>query len=539
MESATGANFRKEAQPVLALLFFGTMAAATYFMATASIPIVPFEIPFGLVRVLPLQYWILLMATILLLTASVASRNVSYLWVSAIMLTLIMPGLSDLINPYPRDAFATIATQYIAMTGAFSPANHVYLNFPGSEILFSSLVIVTGASPTTVLRAYGLFYNLFLLGVCYASFRRFGVTQIAAILGSLAFVLSFYMQGVLIYSSLNGFLFYVLIASVILMPYANRTTNAILLTLFFSAMVVAHAFSPILTVAGVIGVLLGWRIASIIIARTGLHFSADPPRVNPIILVAFLLILAAYWAYFAFMPFSWGLVGLTSVRFFSLFEAVGAPLIAPRTVYEMNYASITRLYAPILFLAFAIYFLVVPDRRKLQMLLLTLGLVGAVFIAVAGYVQEFLPRIFAFAIFPLNYGVARLFESHRRILRAAAVITLIVVLGLHLPAHFGQDAVYVFPNSSVQGIQFLAQHSYSNCTYNSTDSYFMNHYSFDVYRSNMSNQGPGSYYVLSYPAANLAIYKEGKTYQELTLRVSSSEYNSVYSNGLFEVYLMT
>ncbi len=533
-------TLQRYVERTLAPLFLLTVAAATYFMATASTPLVPLEVPFGFVKVLPTQYWILLFATVLLLAASITCRSLPYLWASAITLTAIVPALSNLIDPYPRDIFATVATEYISKVGVFNPLEHIFLNFPGSEIVFSSIVIVTKLDPTAVIRAYGLFYNLLLLGISYVSFRRFGVAQIAALLGSLTFVLGFYTQGLLIYSSLNGFLFYVLVAGLVLMPFTNRKANLMLLTLFFAAMTITHAFSPFLTIAGVVGVLLGGKIVDrLIIRRVGVRPLGEAyPQVNFSTAIIFLLMTTSFWAYVAFGPFSAGLFEVSSINPANLFEGVISPLLSPQTTYEMSYANFARLYAPVLFSAFAIYLLAVPDKRRLQMLFLTIGLGGTVAVAVAGYAGEFLTRIFAFALLPICYGVSKLFESRRMTLKAVALITLALVLGLHIPAHYGQDAFQTYPTSTIRAVQFLAQHSHPNSTFDSTEREFGWNYYFDVYRSNLSDTEVGTfYYVLSYPAASWEIYSHGDyPFAQLSSRLNSSAYNSVYSNGLFTVY---
>ena len=520
-------------------LFFSTIAAATYFMATASSPLVPLEVPFGFVYVLPIQYWILLLVTVLLLAASIISRRVPFLWVAAICLTAVVPGLSNLIDQEPRDIFALVATQYISRSGTFNPAQHIYLNFPGSEIIFSSLTIVTKADATSVIRAYGMFYNLLLLGLCYVSFRRFGVSQVPSILGALTLVLGFYAQGVLIYSSLNGFLFYILVASLVLMPVANLSKNMMLLALFFAAMTITHAFSPFLTLAGVSGVLIGGAIlGKFATRRAGFPLSEVSPRVSLSIIAIFLLVAAILWAYFSFGPFAKGISTLSSINLTNLLEGVFSPLLAPQTAYEVSYARFATLYAPVLFVPFVIYLLAVPDKRRAQMLLLTLGLVAAVVIAIVGYTEEFLIRLFAFALLPLSYGISKLFESRRRTLKAVGFIALALVLVLHIPAHYGQDAFQVYPISSLHGVEFIAQHSHPNSKFDSTVRELSWSYYFNVYRSDQPDKQAGTfYYVLDYAAASWLIYNEGdNAYFNLTLRLNSRYSNLVYSNGLMNIY---
>jgi len=490
--------------------------------------------------VLPITYWLALMLATVLLMGSIARRRITYFWASAILITVLIPGLGDLIYQYPRDIFAIVATQTIAAKGSFSPADHVLLNFPAPELVFAALAAATGAGPLVVVRGFGVAYNLVILMLCFVFFCRLGLPQDAAVLGALTLVLAFYLQGTLIYSSLIGFIFFILVAGIILAPFSDRRVTVLLLGVFFSAMVVSHAFSPYLTIASVAIPLMGWKIADSTIMKLKLsHFCGERPPSNWLVLILFLLILTAYWAYFASTPFSWGLLALNSRDLLSLLEGASSPLISPQTAYERSYVQVTQIYAPVMFFAFVVYLFTIRDGRRLQLVLMLAGLSGALVFALAGYLQEFLARIFAFATFPLSYGVGMLFGSSRRILRGIGIIALLMVMTLHLPAHYGQDSFQVIPDATIQGVKFVALHTYSNASFSSPFRSLSWSYYFDVYRlNNPANAGPGLYYVLDYASNSWILYTNGDSaLRELTNRVTSDRYDRVYSNGMFDLYL--
>jgi hypothetical protein len=533
-------GLEQQARTLLPALLMASITTVVYFVATMPVIIVPREFPFGILKVMPIQYWIALSLSVILLATSLISRRISFALIASLLLIVLIPGLGDLIYPHPRDVFAVVAAQRIAQIGHFSPADHVFLNFPGPELIFSSIAVVAGTSSLNVVRGFGLVYNPMVFMLSIVLFRRLGVNQRAAILSALILVMSFYMQGVLIYTSLLGFVFYLMIAGLILVPFTNESTNTFVIIVLFTAMVVSHAFSPFLTLVGIGVLLIGWRFANSVLKRTGLSgFRGDAPAVSRLILVPLLFILTTYWAYFAFTPFSWGLLQLNSVDFFSLIAGASAPLLSPGTVYQRSYVQLAELYAPALFLAFAAYFFLLRDKRRLQILLLILGLGAGILFALAGYLQEFLARIFTFAAFPLSYGIGRLFESNRTLLRGIAFTVLIVVAGLHLPAHYGQDSFQIFHDSTFHGVRFLAQHSFSNAQYNSSVRELSWHYYIDVYRTdNSAGAKPGSYYVLDYSSGGWILYSSGnQTLHLLDQHLSSNRYDTVYSNGMFELYL--
>lgn len=113
---------------------------------------------------------------------------------------------------------------------------------------------------------------------------------------------------------------------------------------------------------------------------------------------------------------------------------------------------------------------------------------------------------------------------------------MLVAFGFHLPAHYGQDAFLVYGDSTVVGIRFLANHSFSNAPIDAPVRELSDHFYIDIYRT-WDGIGPGSYSVLSYPSANWVLYSEGQAaLGELTGKVESSNYARVFSTGEFEIY---
>jgi hypothetical protein len=215
-------------------------------------------------------------------------------------------------------------------------------------------------------------------------------------------------------------------------------------------------------------------------------------------------------------------------------------VVAPATTYAENYAAVTRLFAPVLFTAFALYLIFETDDRKSQLVLWIMGLFACLTIAISGYVFEFFGRIFAFGLIPIAYGVAKLFQSNRRQLRAAAVSVLLIALVLHLPAHYGQDAFNTSRSHTPVGLSFLAIHSSPAANVSSPLAELHVSYYIDIYRT--ANSNPESkqvnYFVMSYEAEQWALYLNGDKYSELLhLILASNSYNTVYSSGLFTIYL--
>ena len=512
------------------------MILVFYVAVNTSVSAVPREFPFGFARVLPPAYWIAVGFSVALLFLGMASREKRYLLASALVLTILIPGLGDLTQPHPRDLNTTTAAEYIARKGSFSPEDNVFLNFPGAAILFSFLMLVTGGSPHPVVRSFGLLYNLIVLGLSYVFFRRLGIGENDSVLSALLVVACFYYQGVLIYTSLLGFIFYIAIAGIIFTSRKSRVDH-FLLTLFFAAMVLSHAYSPFLTFAAVTGLSIGWMVVHTSLQRIGRErLAGDNPGVSPFVLVEFLTILTVYWTCFARGPFSWGVGRLGSLSILSHIRIAGSPLLSPQTPFAASYSRVAELYAPVLLIGFLAYLLLCRDGRKLSSVLWILGLGGTVVVSLAGYVTEFVARVFSLSIMPLSYGVGRLFGSGKRILRVVGIAVLLAALTLHLPAHYGQDAFLTMGHYTIEGTRFFAQHSFSNATIDSPLREFSWHFYIDIYRR-WDGNGPGSYYILNYPAGSWVLYSDGeRALEELTHRVCSNQYDRVFSAGGFEIY---
>jgi hypothetical protein len=399
--------------------------------------------------------------------------------------------------------------------------------------------VITGAVPNLIVRGFGIFYNFLLLTLSYACLRRFNLARKGALVAALVVVFSYYLEGVLTYTSIAAFIFYVLIFALVVAPYKCRTTSTLLIVVFFSAMVITHAFTPFVVVSALSVMLLGWKPANRLIDRLGLSmFRGNPLTTRRSVLVLLVIIVTVYWVYFASTIFLWGTLKLSSRSILELFAGPVSGYFSTR--YSKSYASVVELYAPVLAAAFVLYLLSLEDERKLQLVLWILGLWGSLLVTVVGYIAEFLPRTFGYATLPMSYAVGRLFQSHRRHIRPVAIAVLLATLSLHIPAHYGQDAFMAVQNSTVQGLQFFAVHSSESFSIESPwwqlSDYFVN-----IYRSsNASGEGSGLYFLMSYQARSWVLYSSGNgSLQALTEDLTSSRYNQVLTCGYFNAYLQT
>lgn len=528
-------EYHRLSHDLFPILLIGTIVAIGHFVATTGVLLVPREFPFGFIEVLPSGYWLAVAMTLCLLFVSLSSGDIAYLWISSLLLIVLVPSLGSLVRSYPIDLFGVFASERILSSGGFSIADNLFLNFPGSTIIFSVLVAVTSASSLAVARAFGLVYNVILGSLSYVFFRWLGINPRGSVLAGLVFVLSFYMQGVLVSSSLMGMIFYVAITAVVF-AQANTVASRVrtfLLALLFTAMIVSHAFSPFMTMTAMIVTLIGWKYADRLVRKLNFgRLFGDPPPTSPSILVPFLIILAAYWMYFASLIFTWGAMRLKSFDLMGILRGAASPLVSPGTIYASSYSHLAELYAPLLLSAFAVYLLTCDDRRKLPLVLWLLGLAGTVVLALGGYLQEFFARIFSFATLILCYGVARLFTSNRVWFRRVGIIVLLAALCLHLPAHYGQDSFLAVRETTVQGAKFIAGQPFSNETVDTI-------YSHVIYASDKPlDLHSESLFALSYQTENWIAYTEGDlALQGLQGRLRSTSYDRLYSNGSFDIYL--
>ena len=528
-------EYHRLSHDLFPILLIGTIVAIGHFVATTGVLLVPREFPFGFIEVLPSGYWLAVAMTLCLLFVSLSSGDIAYLWISSLLLIVLVPSLGSLVRSYPIDLFGVFASERILSSGGFSITDNLFLNFPGSTIIFSVLVAVTSASSLAVARAFGLVYNMILGSLSYVFFRWLGINPRGSVLAGLVFVLSFYMQGVLVSSSLMGMIFYVAITAVVF-AQANTVASRVrtfLLALLFTAMIVSHAFSPFMTMTAMIATLIGWKYADRLVRKLNFgRLFGDPPPTSPSILVPFLIILAAYWMYFASLIFTWGAMRLKSFDLMGILRGAASPLVSPGTIYASSYSHLAELYAPLLLSAFAVYLLTCDDRRKLPLVLWLLGLAGTVVLALGGYLQEFFARIFSFATLILCYGVARLFTSNRVWFRRVGIIVLLAALCLHLPAHYGQDSFLAVRETTVQGAKFIAGQPFSNETVDTI-------YSHVIYASDKPlDLHSESLFALSYQTENWVAYTEGDlALQGLQGRLRSTSYDRLYSNGSFDIYL--
>lgn len=529
-------RLHKLASMTFPYLLVVSFALLCYFVASTSIESVPRDFSFGFVKVLPGSYWVALGMALILFSLGWFSKNQTYLWVSALLLVVTVTSSEDLIHALPGDTTSVVAAGLISQRGFFSTTEHGELNFPGSAIVLAALAIVTNISSTAIVRAFDVFYNVITLAFSAYAFERLGLTKSQALVGGVIVVLSFYLEGVLIHTSLFGFLFYILIFGMSLSQSFNQKSFFLIMVLF-AGMVVSHALSPFLTLGGLAGTYLGARFIKWFWKKR--EYTGTVAGESSQLFLSCLLIATLYWAYYAFVVLSWAVTGLTSVSIPVLLETAGGRVLTSSTPYASDYATFVRLYPPLLFAGFAVYLLSARDTRKLPLVLWIMGLSSIVFVGVSGYVVEIFPRIFAFAILPLSYGVARNLQSKRVRLRMVTATILIIALILYFPARYGQAPAYMVQESALNGSQFLALHSTTEAVYNSTQRELSQSFYIDIYRTQGGADSKMSdYFATSYQGDSWFLYFNGdKQLNNLLGHLKSTGYNKVFSNNRLDIYL--
>ena len=516
------------ARPAAALV---AVLVFVHISGTLRVIDLPITVPFGLASILPVEFWIGY-ASVLVCTA-VSIFNPSRRWAlfSLLLLSLYQLSLAVFIEQLPQyhKLFSAALGELIASTGYADPSMDFYLHFPGSFYVLATMRIVTGVDPMLLVKFETVVLNALVVVLAYLFFSK-TLTDEGTRLAASALVCSgMYLLSLLLTSSILGYILYFLIMYSALSQNRNAASYAIIILISFATLIISHAYTSFLVLA-----VLGLFVVAYTLAR-----SLKRPLVMPLfriktpLFAALLLILAAYWVY----ALQGGMMQTALLQAISMQPLNTLVPLASNTIYKSRYTLSTLPYVIVYGIPFFVFLLLAPARERRESLLWILSILSLVVVSVSGYVEEFLPRTFSYALIPVSLGIARIYELRKRMFTAGLLLAaLILSAALHIPAQYGQDSYRMISSSTYNGTRFSL---ISIPTGSSIDAY-ANYYwlAYFIQPEQSPVRTDLHYYILSAQSKNELLYDEGdQALADLAVSLQSSEWNRIYSAGTYSIWM--
>ncbi len=488
-----------------------------HFCGTFAVTSLSIRVPFGLASRLPIEFW--LGYALSLICVIVNIRHPSRKWgiLSLLLLSLYQLNLTIFVEYIPQepkthsDALAELVLSYQHA----DPSVDYALYFPGAIYLIAALRLLTQLNPFLLTKLLTLVLNAMLILLAYVFFNKTLVNEGLRLAACALVICGAYMLSLLRFTSILGYLFYVMIFIVVV---AHRTlVGNIMITLLFASTVLSHAYTPFVVVAALGLSAIAYRLAS----ATG--SDAKPFLLVKLLAVATLsTILIVYWVNIGGPVLHASLLAISEAR------TPEESLFANPTPYKLLYQASTLPYAVLYGIPLLIYLLSCRDRAKRDILLWVAGIALAATVSVGGYAPEFLPRAFLFGLLPLSYAVVKNHDGQNKIARSCVLIGILVIsAGLHIPAQYGQESFFRISNSTIPGTQFLPVSVPDGWPADAPR--FFIAYFFPGLQINAT-----LYYVLDPQTANRILYRQGdQAMMELERSLLAPTWNRVYSSGDF------
>ena len=490
----------------------------------------PMTVPFGLASVLPVEFWIGYVSVLACIAVSMFNPSRRWALFSLLLLSLYQLSLAVFIEQLPQyhKFFSAALGELIASTGRADPSMDFYLHFPGSFYVLATMRIVTGVGPILLVKFETVVLNALVVVLAYLFFSKTLADEGTRLLASALVCSGMYYLSLLLTSSILGYILYFLIMYSALSQNRNAASFGILILISFATLVISHAYTSFLVLA-----VLGLFSVVYTFARSLKRPVVVPLfRISAPLFAALLLILAAYWVY--------ALQGIMQAAVLQMISIQPLKTVAPlasNTIYKSRYTLSTLPYVIVYGIPFLVFLLLTPAREKREILLWILSILSLVVVSVSGYVQEFLPRTFSYALMPVSLGIARIYELRKRMFTAGLLLAaLILSAALHIPAQYGQDSYRMISSSTYNGTRFSL---ISMPTGSRIDAYTYHYWlAYFIQPEQSPVRTDLHYYILSAQGKNELLYMEGdQSLADLAMSLQSSEWNRVYGAGTYSIWI--
>jgi len=418
----------------------------------------------GLLTKLPITFWIGLSCLGILLYVSRKSERRTLIVVALISFylfgipTLIRENKAESLSlSYSRSSQGVrlLSEGHLAL-GSLNPWD--FRNWPGF-FYFAAFISSSTGLPATVLSDYFPLLTIALLGVFTYSILRLELNTLHSSLGTLWFIGSFWTGQH--YFSPQGFAYVIYFTLILLLAklliVRNKQSIAFPLSIIFmfTATVASHLLTSFMILGGVVAIYTLYKILPLKI------------KIHPFYSIATILLLASIFFSYQLLviPLSLSEIAEKLIEAMSRGETHLSYILQPRivgsTIYLLELVgsySITIINIVIAIFAIlttALGLLFHKKELKHDVFWIALIIVAGVFGVSMKYgLHEAIQRAFMFMLLPASYFSIKFFGKKPRIL----ILVLMILVFIHIPAHYSREMYMMVPTSEFKGIVFRAEY---------------------------------------------------------------------------------
>ena len=432
---------------------------------------------------------------------------------------------------YPTgEAKTLLSTHYIDTISPYPLIS--YHCWPACHFISASIILLTGIDFSHLIMYMPLFWVLCYIFISFAIGKRFDFSSNQSFLLSSLALSSFWTFHYYYGAPSFAILIYLLLFMFII-TFRNTIKETVPLILTFTALVITHMLTTIT-------------------ALSALFVQSLYKRQTKFILL-FLAICAAWYIYLAPLMFEVGvkdfMAQATALEFFSFLETEKYRMgtLLTRQVVHTCRLSYLGIYATCMAIAFILYLTGrVKRENKKRLGICFAWLIGVVLLLVLRYgAAEIDDRVFVLSLIPMACIMILSFN------RKVFIALMILLIVLHIPAHYGTECFGMARTTELEGAEFFAMkisghdepysyrfHPYVR--YYDPEKVLMPWKSFTgSHQPDISKMDPATYIANSNESHYFMLYCYGFDPVQVWIEQNKNNLTSFYDNGYFKGYMNT
>lgn len=454
---------------------------------------------------------------------------------------------------YPAGEVKTVfEKQYVDFDSEYPLMS--YRSWPAMHFISATMIFLTDIKIENLIKYMPLFWVISIILITYSFGKRLRLLPNQSFLASLLFLSSFWMPhyyygppsfSYILYLLLFMFIVLFSIGSNVSFTETRKNINinlikgkietTILICLTFASLVTTHLLTPI-------------AIISSFIFSSSLIRTLHKERVK--FLIFFLILFIGWNVYFAPAIFETGMRTIMEQAMkldffgFTKTEKYSPGRFLIRWIVHYSRLFYVLIYAITMVAAYTLYITSRIKKEKIEYTKICFSwLVGILALFALKYGGEMDDRAYIFALVPMIYIM--IFTFDRKIL----VIIAVLLILLHMPAHFGTESFDMIRTTELKGAQFFATEILFDDkeTYFSMWNTFINYYDPEnikifqqaisvIGKPDTSTIADSTYIITSNGSHNFIFYSFGFDPLKEWIQMSQGKLSVFYDNGHYQIY---
>lgn len=408
-----------------------------------------------------------------------------------------------------------------------------YRSWPVSHIISAFMIYIVNIKTDDLIKYMPLFWVLTVIFISYYAGKLLKLTRNQCFITSFFVITSFWTMNYYYGPQSLAYILYLLFfVSIISIYKRNDVINVVFMILVFIVIIMTHMLTSIAIISSF---LFSSRVAQFLYKH----------RIK--FMIAFVTIFIAWYLYVATIMFNIGIEDfmrqMTDGGLFDTFKGekynTGDTLI--RQIIHYSRISYLGTYAIFMIIAAFLYLKgKIRNENRELIKICFFWLIGTLILLVLRYGAEIDDRVYILSLLPMALIIVMTFD------RKIVVTLAILLVTLHIPAHYGTESFDMVQTTDLLGSKFIASKigTYDSINYYFSpliryyNSQFTNIVGFDhgYYNPDNGSLDNSTYVISSRQINNYLLYVFGINKIQNWIQIENDRLTLLYDNGNYRIY---